>query len=260
MSRLKELISGVKYIFKGFKVLIANPKLWPWALLPTLINLILLALMLATFFHFLGDIYSWLSAHILQLGIENPTTWYLHILDSILWAINLLFQIIIFLLSLIFVLIISYVLGLIVAAPFNDALSERVELLVTNKELPSYSFKKMIKDLLRTIKMETIKGLVLILIPVLLFVLNIIPIIGGILYVALTFIFGAWDLGFAYADLPMGRKVIPLKNRISFASKNKWGLIGLGAGFIIPFFNLVFAAPMVVAGTLFYCDKHEEDQ
>ena len=259
MSTFKDFFLGIGYIFKGFRYLLAHPKLWPWALLPTIINLGLLALMLGVFIHYYGDIYGWLSAHILNINIAEPTAWYWYILNALLWVVNILFQLLIIILSLIVLLIVAYALGLIIAAPFIDALSERVEIMATGQEPEEFSWKKFVGDVVRTIKVETIKGVFLILIPVVLFVLNIIPVIGGFLYVVLTFLFGAWDLGFTYADLPMGRKVTPFRERLTFARQNKWGLIGLGAGFIIPFFNLICVSPMVVGGTLFYVEHMKRD-
>jgi CysZ protein len=225
--------------------------------MPTLINLLLLAAMLFAFVHYYGDIYGWLTAHIGHLNIANPDTWYWRVLDALLWVADLLLQILIVLISLVLLLIVAYALSFIVAGPFNDALSERVEVMVTGHEPPPFSFGKFIKDILRTVRIEAIKAVILLSIPIVLFVLNFIPVVGGLLYVVLTFVFGAWDLGFSYADIPNGRRVVPLRERWRFARKNRWALIGLGAGFIIPFFSLIFAAPMVVGGTLMYIDSHK---
>ncbi|MBT3182168.1 MAG: hypothetical protein HN337_06660 [Deltaproteobacteria bacterium] len=255
MSRTQDFIGGFLHIFKGFKFLTSHRRLWVWAIIPTLINLLIVVAMISIFTHYYGDFYGWLASHMGNLDIANPTAWYMHILDGILWVLNILFQILIILISLILMLVIAYGLSFIVAAPFNDALSERVETALTNNEPPPFSMKKFVGDMLRIIKIESIKAAILLAIPILLFILNIIPVIGGPIYVFLTLIFGAWDLGFAFADLPMGRKVIPLKERWGFAKKNKWALIGFGTGFIIPFFTLVFAAPMVVGGTLLYVEK-----
>ncbi len=260
MSTVKDFVIGINYIFKGFRYLIAHPRLWPWALLPTIINLALLALMIGAFAHYYSDIYTWLSANILSINITEPTTWYWHILNWLLWAVNLIFQLLIIVLSLIVLLIVAYAAGLIIAAPFNDALSEKVEIMLTGQQPPAFTWKKFINDIWRTIRTESVKALILISIPLLLFIFNIIPVIGGLIYVISTLIFGAWDLGFTYAELPLGRKVVPLKERLEFARKNKWGLIGLGAGFVIPFFNLICVAPMVVGGTMFYVDQKSRSQ
>lgn len=257
MSRAKDLTSGFGCLLEGFTFLISRPRLWKWAIMPTLINLILLIVMIAAFAHYYGDIYAWLTAHLGSLDIENPAHWYTHVADALLWVLNLLFQILIVILSLILLLIVSYVLGLIIASPFNDALSERVETLVSGTEPPPFAWTKFIKDLVRTVRIEAVKAAILLAIPVVLFVLNIIPVVGSPLYVALTLLFGSWDLGFAYADLPMGRRVLPFRERVAFGLKNKWAMVGLGSAFVIPFFNLIFVAPMVVGGTLLYIELQQ---
>lgn len=255
MSRMKEFITGVRYLLQGFTFFSSHPKLWTWAIIPTLINLTILIGMIAGLIHYYDDIYVWISSYIGHIGIENPDVWYMHVLSWLLWVVDAIFQLFVILLSLVILLIVSYVAGLIIAAPFNDVLSEKVELIVTGAEPPPFSWKKFASDIIRTIRIESVKGVVLLLIPIILFVLNIIPLIGGPLYIALTFVFGTWDLGFAYADLPMGRRVAPLRDRVDFAMKRKWALMGLGLGFAIPFFSLLFSAPMVVGGTLLYV-KH----
>lgn len=258
MSRMKDLFKGFGCLIEGFTYLVSHPKLWKWAVIPTLINLILLIVMIAVFAHYYGDIYGWLTAHLGRIGIENPEHWYTHVADALLWVLDLLFQLLIVILSLILLLIVSYVLGLIIAAPFNDALSERVETMVAGTEPPPFAWKKFVVDLVRTIRIEALKAGILLAIPVVLFVLNVIPVIGSPLYVALTLLFGSWDLGFAYADLPMGRRVLPFRERIAFGLKNKWAMVGLGSAFVVPFFNLVFVAPMVVGGTLLYIEIHRQ--
>lgn len=254
MSSAKGFVSGVVHLLRGFSFLASHLRLWPWALLPTIINLLLLAIMLGAFVHYYGDIYGWLSAHIGRFEISNPTTWYWHILSGVLWFLNILFGLLIVLMSLIILLLISYALGIIIASPFNDALSERVETIAVGTVPPPFALGKFIKDIFRIVKIESLKGLIFIAIPAFLFIFNFIPGVGGVLYVTLTFIFGAWSLGFAYADLPMGRRVAPLSKRLAFARENFWSLAGLGCGFAIPFFGLVFAAPMAVGGTLLYID------
>jgi len=255
MRRIKDLRDGFRFLIRGFTTLLKNPRLWIWAVIPTIINLLLLAVMLGLFIHFYGDIYGWLSAHLGLGGFENPAAWWQTALNWILWVVNLLFQIFIVLLSLVILLVVSYAASFIVAGPFNDLLSEKVETMVTGREEPPFTIRKFVHDLWRTIKVESLKAVILLAIPVVLFIFSFIPVIGAPLYVFLTFVFGAWDLGFSYADLPFGRKARPFSERWGFAKREKWALIGLGSGFIIPFFALVFAPPMVVGGTLLYIDR-----
>ncbi len=254
MSRASEYANGLHHIFKGFGFLAKRPRLWPFALLPTLVNLIILALMLLFFIHYYSDLERWISAHIGRAHLAQANTWYLQIAAAFLWVANLFLKLLVILVSLLIILILSYGLGQIAASPFNDILSERTEVMVTGIPSPPFSFGKFFPDLLRIVAIESVKAAILILIPVLLFVLNTLPVIGGFLYVMTTFIFGAWSLGFSYADLPFSRRVTPLSERIRFARRNKWSLIGFGSAFFIPFFTLLFAAPMVVGGTLLTLD------
>jgi CysZ protein len=255
MSRILELTSGFAYFFKGLRFMASRPRLLVLAAIPTAINLMILVVMVASFAHYYGDVYGWLSAHLGHLDIANPQAWYMHALDGLLWVADLLFQLLIILASLVILLLVSYGLSFIVAGPFNDMLSERVEIMLTGVEPPPFSFKKFIADLARTIRVESAKAALMVAIPLVLLVFMLIPGAGGVLYVGLTFVFGAWDLGFSYADLPMGRKAFPFKARIEFAKRNKWTLIGFGAYFAVPFFALIFAAPMVVGGTILYLDR-----
>jgi CysZ protein len=255
MHRIKDLKNGFGYLLKGFTFLIAHPRLFAWAVIPTAINLLLLAVMLGLFVHYFGDLYGWLSAHLGLSGFESPDHWWQTVLNGLLWGLNLFLQIFIVLISLILLLIISYAASFIVAGPFNDMLSERVEVIATGAEPPPFTVKKFLSDLWRTIRVESLKAGILLAIPVVFFVLSFIPLVGGPVYVLLTFLFGAWDLGFSYADLPFGRKAEAFQVRWAFARKHRWVLIGLGSGFVIPFFALVFAPPMVVGGTLLYLDR-----
>ncbi len=260
MRIIKDLGAGFRYLLKGFTFLAGNPRLWAWAVMPTVINIILLAAMIALFAHFYGDLYTWLAARLGIHGFAVADAWWQHLINWIIWAGNMLFQILIVLLSLIIFLIVSYAASFVVAGPFNDMLSERVEVMVTGIPPPPFTLKKFISDLWRTIKVESTKAGVLLAIPVVLFVVSFIPIVGGPLYVVLIFFFGAWDLGFSYADLPFGRKAVPFKVRWAFAKREKWALIGLGAGFVIPFFALIFAPPMVVGGTLLYVERYLKEK
>ncbi len=254
MERVREFSRGFGALVRGFAFLAGNPRLWVWAILPTIINLAILVAMISLFAHHYGDIYAWLTAHIGRPDIAEPSAWYWHIADALLWVANLLLQALVVLVSLIVLLVVAYALSFVVAGPFNDALSERVETMVTGEEPPPFRFAKFMADIARTVRIEAVKGAILVAIPVLLFALNLIPLLGGALYVILTILFGAWDLGFSYADIPSGRRVVPFKIRWKFARENRWALVGLGLGFAIPFFSLIFAAPMVVGGTLLYVE------
>ncbi len=258
MSTLKQFNLGTKSLKAGFVFFKKHPALIWMAIFPTLIGLLVLAVMISVFATYYGDIYGWITSLVGNLDIQDPSNILWHILDGILWIVNILFQLIVIIISLVLILLVGFLASMIFSAPFNDALSEKVEEIMTNQSAPSFNFKRLLKDLARTIKVEIQKSIFFLGIPILLLFLNLIPVGGSILYSVFTLGFGIWDLGFTYVDYPMSRKLISFTDRIAFARKNKMALIGLGWVFVIPFFNLIFTAPMTVAGTLLYIELQKK--
>ena len=214
--------------------------------------MMILIAMIALLINYYGDIYSFVVAHLGMLEFNHSGRWYLYPVAALVWIAGFIIRIVIGLISLILILIASYCLSFIIAAPFNDALSEKVERIATGKDPEEFTFAKLIRDLARTVKAESIKAAVLISIPIVLFAVSFIPIAGPALYMGLTMLFGACDLGFSFAELPMGRRAASFGERLSFARKNFWMLTGFGIPFAIPFFAIIFAPPMVAGGTLLY--------
>jgi len=259
MEMLKNFYLGIQHIWQGLSFLKAHKKLWAFAILPTVINVALFIIMLNVFSHYYADIYNWLQAFLGPIQIEAPEVWYLKIAAWFLMVINGLFQIIIWLLALLCMLIIFYVLGFIIAGPFNDMLSERVEQIITGVNPQDFSWKKLLSDLTRTLKAEILKAIFFLSIPLALLLVVFIPIVGSIIYPALTIGFGMFDLSFNYIDYPMARKTQPFSERLKFAKKHKIALIAFGTPILIPFANFLLMAPLVVGGTMLYLKLKENN-
>lgn len=254
MSTLKQFNLGTKSLKAGFVFFKKHPTIIWMAILPTLIGLIVFVAMIGIFANYYGDILGWIRSIVGNLDIQDPSNFLWQILDGILWVVNLVFQLIIIIITLVLILLVGFLTSMIISAPFNDALSEKVEEIITGKPGESFNLKRLFGDLARTIKVEIQKSVLFLGIPILLLLLNLIPMIGSLLYSTFTLIFGIWDLGFTYVDYPMSRKLISFSERMKFARKNKLALMGLGWVFIIPFFNIIFTAPMTIAGTLLYLE------
>lgn len=250
---------GFRSFFSGISFLIARPRLWWLAIVPASIGIIMLIVMFVGFFHYYGDLHAWIISHVGHLHIDNPDAWWMHVLNVLLWVVDLLVQLLVVLVSAILILLVFYIATLVISAPFNDMLSERVEEEVTGVKTPPFSIKRMIRETGHTMWIEVLKGLVFISVPIVSLVLLIIPAIGGICYLVVTLIFGMWDMGFTYIDYPMGRRHMSFMQRMRFAWRNKSALVGFGWIFIIPFLNFFFIAPMAVGGTLLYlkCEKQD---
>lgn len=259
LSHASNFSLGFKKFLAGFSFLMARPKLWWLALVPLCISIIMLIVMFAGFFHYYGDLHGWIVSHLGHLHLDNPDVWWMHVLNVLLWMVDLILQILVILVSIILILIAFYVITLIIASPFNDLLSEKVEKMVTGMGPPQFSMRRLIRETAHTMWVEVLKGLLFIAVPVVLLVLLFIPVVGGPLYLIITIVFGMWDLGFTYLDYPMGRRHMSFGDRLRFAWRERMALIGFGSIFIIPFASFFLIAPMTVGGTLLYIESTKRE-
>jgi len=132
---------GFRSFFSGISFLIARPRLWWLAIIPACIGLIMLIIMFAGFFHYYGDLHAWIISHIGHLHLDNPDVWWMHVLNALLWVVDLIVQLLAVLISVILIVLVFYIATLIVSAPFNDMLSERVEEEVTGIKAPPFSIE-----------------------------------------------------------------------------------------------------------------------
>src|SRR5690606_6447000 len=70
----------------------------------------------------------------------------------------------------------------VIAAPFNDLLSEEVERLATGRSGQPFSLKVLFRDTLRTIGLEVLKLAIYACIMIPMFVISYVPVVGPVLY------------------------------------------------------------------------------
>lgn len=244
---------GSRYVLTGFHYLRQHPRLIPYALLPMLVQLAILVALFALFGNHFSDFFHWLSSWVQIWHVQNPDTFWLKTINFFLWGFTEIFRILLFVIGLIFVSIAGFVVGMILTSPLNDLLSEKTEATIrTPKTVPftlSYVW--------HLVRGELLKSLFLILIPVLLLILNLVPVVGTIIYLVLSSIFGMWAMGIAYIDYPASRTQPGFRGRFSFYWKNFAAISGFGIIFFIPFFNFIFSSPLVVGSTVLYLRLNE---
>jgi CysZ protein len=149
----------------------------------------------------------------------------------------------------------------VVAAPFNDALSEAVERFETGTPPPAFSFAALARDLGRSLRVELAKlGLYLALI-VPLFVLSwSVPLLGPLLHSMVAAVLTVLYLAFDYADLPASRRGWSTRRRLGTATRHLRELLGFGAGvwcvMLVPLLNLLTMPAAVAGGTLLFLELH----
>ena len=245
---------GLSYAFRGGRfVYFEHRGLARYWVFPILIT----ALALASVFYGAGSLYDDLGDAIWSFF---PDSWSEAtgvagaLLKGLRWIIEILSGILITLLGLVLVLILSSV----VAAPFNDALSEAVERILTGGAAPPFSLTRMVADIVRTIRLELGKVLLYAAIVGPMFLASFfIPGLGQIVSLigfALTAIF----LGVDYVDWPAARRDWSVGDRIGFARRQLAAVAGFGTGvwllLFIPLVNLFFMPAAVAGGTMLFVD------
>lgn len=147
----------------------------------------------------------------------------------------------------------------VVAAPFNDFLSEEVERLRTGREGPPFSLKVILRDSVRTIGLEVFKLGIYLLIMVPLFILSsFLPAVGQIIYSIFGFLFTAIYFAVDYIDWPASRRNKSITYRFGMLTEHFLPMFGFGTGvwlfLFIPFVNLLFMPAAVAGGTLLFLD------
>ena len=157
------------------------------------------------------------------------------------------------------------VLGMstVLAAPFNDALSEEVEHLVTGRKGPPFSMVALLRDIVRTVALEVTKFLIWAAIMIPLFVASFgLPVVGTILYSVIGYFFTSLYFAIDYIDWPAARRNKALSYRTKVLSERFAACFGFGSGVFIllwvPFLNLFFMPAAVAGGTLLFLDLEGE--
>jgi CysZ protein len=138
----------------------------------------------------------------------------------------------------------------VVAGPLYDWLSAAVERRLTGRvaEEPS-SLRNVLVDFGRSIWLAAL--MLLTELGVLLVGLLLVP-VTTVLAVAASAVL----LALEFLDYPMGRRRMTIRQRLAFASRHRWELLGFGLpmllGLMVPFVGAAFLPVGVVGGTVLF--------
>lgn len=252
MSRISQFSLGFKKLVQGFGFLFKHPKLLPWVFLPAGIGFLFFVVSWGLFVNSFGDVYDYLLGWFsLDALVKGEGFWEQAAFGGF-WLLKQILKPFLFLLGVILLSVLSYLLYLIVAEPFLDLLAEKVTAIAKRTQPPPFQWRRFVKSIGQSVWIALQKIGLFLAIPILLWVLNLIPVFGNFLYVVLTFLFEMWVLGFITVEYPMSQELWTFRRRLQFGRQFKYALAGLGLPFLIPFAPLLLQAPMVVGGTLLY--------
>lgn len=245
-------LRGVTYVLRGMRfVYVQHPSLARYWVFPILIT----GASLAAVFYGAGSYYDDLGGAVWSLFPESwneATGWLGGLLRALRGLIEFLAGVLITLLGLVLVLVVSAV----VAAPFNDALSEAVEHILTGETAPPFSLRRMVADVARTVRLELLKVMLYLAVVGPMFLASfVIPGVGqavSLVGFALTAIY----LGIDYVDWPAARRDWSVRDRLGFARRHLPAVAGFGTGvwllLFIPLVNLLFMPAAVAGGTILF--------
>lgn len=147
----------------------------------------------------------------------------------------------------------------LIAAPFNDALSEVVEQLETGRPSPPFSLARLGRDLARTLRLELLKLALYVAVIAPLWLLSwLLPGIGQLVYIVFASVFSALYLAIDYLDWPASRRGLRVRERISLLTVRPMMTFGFGCAvtvcLFVPLLNLLFMPLAVAGGTRLYLD------
>ncbi|MCL5270540.1 MAG: EI24 domain-containing protein [bacterium] len=239
-----EFLRGVGDVWRGFAFLTGHPRLWPWAIIPFLLNIALFALLTAVGWHYAD---AWLD----KVFFATSSAWF-----AILGGVLAVLIWIVFLAAVVFLFV---PLAALVAAPFNDVLSEKVERLYAGASVDeAFSLRALGRGIVvglgSSLRLAT---LTLVLLAAAL-ALNLIPSIGPPLAAAASAAVTIRFLVLEFTSYSMERRVYDWRGRRDFLRRNRARTIGLGCMafvlMLVPVVNALFIPVSAVAGTLLFCD------
>lgn len=241
-------IQGFFYPYKGLKFIFSNPRLISFVAIPVVINALLYSLLI---WYTQSKISGWIDSI-----IPTGDAWY--------WAI--LSYVVIIIVGAIMLVMVFYTFTLVgnfILAPFNEIISERVELIYSGAGLAEQSFSlgDFFSDMIRSYKAEGGRLLLYLGGFLLLLLFNLLPGVGTVIYGVVATVYSLFFLCWEFLDYPMERWRLTFRLKRSFAFKNLIVFIFFGAGsaclLIIPFINLAAIPVCVVGATLLFCDLKE---
>ena len=239
---MSDVARGVFDATRGGRFVLARPRLWVYIAAPAVVTLLILIGVIAGAVALAGP-------PLASLAAALPGAWAERIVEVALTILLAIASFTVFL-----------SVAAMIAAPFNEMLSEKIEEEVTGKPGEGFRPLRFLVDLVVGIVHAARRVfLYLLLVLVLLIVSAVIPVIGAIVAAAVgayvTASFAAYD---AY-DSVWSRRRWRYADKVAYVKRRRWRAIGLGgvvaALMLVPGLNLVALSMGAAGATLAYLDE-----
>jgi CysZ protein len=244
-----ELFRGFAYPFRGMAILSRHPGLSRYWLPPIFITFCSLVGSVFLAIAYSDDLTNLIWKPAAQAG---ATGFLIGVAHGLLHALS-------FLLGLGLLVVVCIALSTLLAAPFNDALSEAIEELETGSPAPPFTLRRLVRDLGRTLRLELTKlSIYAAVMGPLLVASWLLPVVGQVLYVLFGTLFTSAYFAFDYIDWPASRRGLGFRERARLLGDHPLRALGFGFAvwlcLFVPLLNLAFMPLAVAGGTRLFLD------
>lgn len=238
---------GFFYPFRGLRLLSRYPALLKYIVIPFLINLVIFSS--AVYFGL-----DFFNSTVVQY-IPQGEAWYWALLYYAAWILAVL-------VTAVLVFFLFTVIGNLIASPFNDLLSERAEeYLLGKRSETAFSLKGFLHDARFTLVNELKKMSLFLVGMVFLLLLNLIPVLGQLIYSVAAILFTLFFLVVEYLGYVFGRKNYAFREQRRYIWRRKFLTLGFGTGVLcilaVPFLQFLCLPLAVLGATLLWCENSQ---
>jgi len=156
----------------------------------------------------------------------------------------------------------TFLASMLLAAPFNDALSEAVERLRGGQAAPPFRWAALLRDALRSVVLELGKLAIFLLVMAPLALASwLVPGVGQLAYAVVGGLLASVYFALDFTDWPAGRRGWGLRQRLAQLREHPAPMLGFGGGegvvLWVPVVNVLQVPAAVIGGTLLFLDLEQ---
>jgi CysZ protein len=245
----RDFFRGLLYPLRGLVILRRHPGMARYWLPPIVLTLVALIASIALASHYYD------RALALIWSEPSHSDWQ----DSLLLALYWVVRASAFVIGIGLSMLVTVVLANLLAAPFNDALSEAVEEVETGKQAPPFSLAKTLRDVGRSVGLELVKLCIYLAVMGPLLVASwLLPGVGQALYLVFATLFSWLYFAIDYVDWPASRRGLGWRARFGLLRTRPFLMLGFGFAvavcLFVPLLNVCFMPFAVAGGTRLFLD------
>jgi CysZ protein len=244
------LLAGPGVLRRGFALLWRERSLWPIAALPFFVNVAAFGLAIAAFVANLEAIAAPLER---ALDVGEPSAWYGYLWYGPLLVLALAVKGVLLLALVVAIYFLFTVIGAVVAAPFLDVLSERVERIVAGGAPSARTLGESLRVAARSTLEEAKRTAFFLAVQLGILLLGLVPGLQP-LAAAASLAFTALFLPLDFTAYSLDRRRVPFRARRRWVWAHKPEMLGFGALgvalFFVPGLSFLCLPWLVTSGTL----------